>query len=179
MTRLYSDSRRASSSPSSRSGRSCRNTAAQLGSSTTTGVPVRSAGRSTSSVRRSTRLAVRSWPVEIQVSPQHAVRRGMSTAKPASCNTVTASRAMSGSKLLVNVSGHNNTRPRGKALGGWDCRCHHRVNRSSANRGSSRCWSTPPTALIAVESPRACASALTAPGAVAANRAHRGIQPIE
>ena len=44
----------ASSSPCSNSGRSDRKTAAQLGSRTTTGVPLRNAGRSAFSVRRST-----------------------------------------------------------------------------------------------------------------------------
>src|ERR1700741_2001344 len=73
-----------------------RNTAAQLGSSITTGVLVRSAGRSAVRVRRRTRLANFSRLVEIQVSPQHTVRRGTSTSKPADSSTATPGSTIGG-----------------------------------------------------------------------------------
>ena len=65
------------------------------------GVPARSAGARTRRVPLEIRVAVASCPVEVQVSPQQTNGSGTVTAKPAASSTVTASRAMVGSKSLA------------------------------------------------------------------------------
>ncbi len=72
-------SRWASWSAGSSSVASERKTAVQDGSSPTTGVPASIHGRSRSSVWVRTFLAISSWPVEIQVSPQQTGPSGTAT----------------------------------------------------------------------------------------------------
>ena len=110
--RVWSESRRMSSSPTRSSGPSARNTAVQDGSRPTTGTPARRSSRSTPRVRRSTFFATSSWPVETQVRPQQTGSVGTCTSNPASSSTRTAQRATSGLKALVKVSGHSSTGPR-------------------------------------------------------------------
>ena len=66
------------------------------------------------SVRRSTRRAVSSWPVVIQVSAAADRLRGTTTSKPAAASTRTAACATSGARWLLKVSGHSTTRPRSR-----------------------------------------------------------------
>jgi hypothetical protein len=63
----------------SSAGASCRKAAVQLGSSPTIGVPAARAGARVASERSSTFFARFSWPVEIQVSPQHTDLSGSAT----------------------------------------------------------------------------------------------------
>ena len=61
----------------------------------------RRTGRRASSVRRSTRRAVPSWPVEIQVSPQHSgSRRHRRPRNPASSSTSTAACPTAGCEVV-------------------------------------------------------------------------------
>ena len=69
----------ASGSSGSSSGPSARNAAVQDGSSPTTGTPSASHGAIVRRLRRSTRRAESTWPVEVHVSPQHTSRGGSST----------------------------------------------------------------------------------------------------
>ena len=108
--------------------------------------------------------------------PQHTGRDGTATVNPASSSTATAATATSGWKLLVKVSGHRMTFSPACRVPRLLC---HRVNRSRANCGSSRCWSIPPAALISRPSSGARPAALTRPGARAASSAATGSQPIE
>src|SRR5690606_7833415 len=71
-----------------------RNTAVQLGSTPTSGTPSRRYGASVSTVRRSTRRAMSSWPVEVQVGPQQSWPGGRITPKPAAASTPTAAAAV-------------------------------------------------------------------------------------
>ena len=59
-----------------RSGTSPRSADRQLGSRPTTGVPAASSGASTRRLRRITRRATHSWPVDTHVSPQHTAPLG-------------------------------------------------------------------------------------------------------
>ena len=60
-------------------GASERSAAVHDGSSPTTGTPSASHGAIVRRLRRSTRRAASTWPVEVQVSPQHTSRGGSST----------------------------------------------------------------------------------------------------
>ena len=84
----------------------------QLGSSPTTLTPRRRYGARASTVRRSTRRAVASCPVEIQVRPQHSGCSGTITRQPAASRTSTAALPIPGVRWLVNVSGHSTISPR-------------------------------------------------------------------
>ena len=68
------------------------------GSRPTTGVPAAIAGSRASRLRRSCRRAPSSWPVEIQVSPQHTGSLVIRTAYPAASSTRTAAWPTSGVK---------------------------------------------------------------------------------
>jgi hypothetical protein len=173
-----------SSSSGISSGASARKTAEQDGSRPTMCVPAASQGRSVRSVLRNTRCAMSSWPVEIQVRPQHTGRVGTVTRNPASSSTRTAERATDGWKYVLNVSGHSTT-VRGSAGSGSVHPCcavrrrHHRRNDSSANSGAWRSGATPASRLPSRASPGARSRVLTAAGATREARAHTGSQPSE
>ncbi|MFD0744788.1 hypothetical protein ACFQ1L_25450 [Phytohabitans flavus] len=172
-------SRRTSSSSGNSSSASPRNTAVQLGSRPRIGVPARRCGRRMSTVRSNTRLAVSSWPVEIQVSPQQTGCSGTTARHPAASISSTAARAISGSKRLVKVSGHSTTSPRSPVPRGPRS-AYHRWKLWGANTGSWRRVSTPAAFLASQARPGACARALTSLGVVAeTTAAASGSQPIE
>ena len=77
--RTPSGSAATSGSSGSSSPASDRSAAVHDGSSPTTGTPSRSHGSMVRRLRRSTRRAASTWPVEVQVSPQQTSRGGSST----------------------------------------------------------------------------------------------------
>ena len=86
------------------------------------------------------RPAMSSWPVEIQVRPQHTgwVRHAHLEAGVLQHERPRPGRCRGGS-ALVNVSGHSSTGPRvrpaaGGPLVGWGRRFHHRMNGSGGER---------------------------------------------
>jgi len=79
----------------------------QLGSSPTTRPPDRTCSASLATVQASTRLPVASWPVEIQVSPQHSGPPGICTRQPAASSTSTAACPTCGCRWLLKVSGQS------------------------------------------------------------------------
>ncbi len=155
-----------------------RNTAVQLGSRPRTGNPAETYGASTSTVRCSTRRAMSSWPVEIQVRPQHTARSGTTTRNPAASSAPTAAAAMPGANAVVNVSGKSTTPPRTPEPAGRRRRIH-RSKRAGANRGRSRSGSTPASRLTTPPIPGRWVAALARSGASAAARAASGSQPSE
>lgn len=105
--------------------------------------------------------ATPSWPVEIQVSPQHTGRCGVVTPQPARSSTCTAAIPTSGWKWLVNVSGHSSTVPRAPAPGAGVWPASQRCSDCGANRGTSRS-SRPAMRVPSRRSGRTLVAALTA-----------------
>ena len=96
--RVAALAREARGSSGSSSVISPRSTAVHEGSRPTTGTPSLSAGPRALRLRRSCRRAPSSWPVEIQVRPQHIGSAVICTAYPAASSTRTAARPTSGVK---------------------------------------------------------------------------------
>ena len=164
---------RARGSSGSSSVRSPRSTAVHEGSSPTIGMPVFSAPSRARRLRRSWRRAPSSWPVEIQVSPQHTGWPVIPTAYPAASSTRTAAWPTSGVKWSVNVSTHSRT--------GDPARGGRRANQSrkvrAAKRGSGRRASTPASHLAGPARASWLSAAFASPGAREASAAQRGSQP--
>src|SRR5699024_11549586 len=98
-------------------------------------------GRSTFRVLPKTFCATESWPVEIQVRPQHTAASGITTSNPADSSSATAARPIWGSKRLANVSGHTTTvvAARGSGSGRPAVRSdHHARSVWSEKAGASR-----------------------------------------
>ena len=170
--RTPSASRAASGSSGSSSGPSARRAAVHDGSSPTTGTPAASHGSIVRRLRRSTRRAVSTWPVVVQVSAQQTVRGGSSTAYPRASSTATASAATAGSKWFVKVSGQRRRRGRASGVGTggrWRRRAGRRDRSKVALLQSDWCRAT------LLQSPAATARAEGRPARVNGRRAIGGI----
>ena len=176
-------SRSTSRSLGKRSFASARNTAVQLGSSPTTGVPAEVYGASAVAVRCRIFLAMPSWPVEIQVRPQHSSCSGMRTVNPAASSTSTAATPIAGERWLLKVSGQSRTSPREPSPRGrsprWSRRLNQVVKRIRPKSGIGPVLVDPAGGLDQRVDPGRVRSRLTTPGAIAASRAQTGSQPIE
>ena len=124
----------------------------------------RSTGRSAPTVRRSTRSAVAADRWRSRSGRSTAARAGTRPGARRPPAPSTAAWPIAGWKLLVKVSGHSTTAPRGRTAPGRSAArtsCE-RLRRRTA--GSSRRRSTPPGRLISRASPGVWASALTSAG---------------